>query len=981
MGLFGKNKNYDFDDEHNNDLFTDDDDFTVTFSRKKAFNSSDPKVSAPHAITAEELLENKPENIAMTGSHSAPSVYELLKKTDSTEKSEAIDDDYVPSWAVAEKAPSPVEAVNEPTVPAEPLKTEAASPAAFETDNKNDDFLKRCLYAMGGSENDEGNSEADSKESRSEDYSIGAKYDLNAFYPEQQAKRPQNMAAAHSDIDADAIIRRLKGESEEPAQAEKPEPQVAVQVPDEPAVNEKDVTADAKEFAVDAGSVHDSVYQAETADKEPEEIKMEEHTAGADEPRKLNVSVEVIPPDAPEKIMSTTMSAASAAASAGAAVKDDVRVYGKIVKGAVIQSTPDGDVSGANFVKAPPATGETRVFDSALDDIMSSLPQNTARPNRSAELYEDDFDEDDGDDGYLYDDDGEELKTPYYESDDTSLDGVSDYKTLSDSARLRVKYSGEFRSHKTLATLSFVAAAAAAVLSAVLGRFTTGIAAGVSTFVLLAVAVFLNVDMFKSLGGLFSKHPDFGCCVSLAGVVSLISSAVCTFAAGGKYPAAPVAVMLLLACYRASRAVLSHRILRGLEVIGNSENKRALASVDGEASDEIASGAIDGEALTVVGKNTVNISSFVKNSLYKSPLDCRSGILFVIGAIIAVVSGGIALYLADIATALTVMSLALCCVYPSAMAISDELSLGRIAKKLLGYDAAIAGYKGAYELNLANVVAVSSSDLFPDGSVTLYSMKTLGNNEIGQTLADAAAVAIAAGSPLSGIFRSMLGGGVSDMPKVGGVKYEDKMGLSGWIGDNTVLIGNRNLMQAHNIPVPPVTVDQKILRAGYFPVYISCHGVPCILFIVKYETDPAVKAELQSLCSTGMTVSVYPEDPNTTDSMICDYFDLPNDAIKVMSHNARVSYEKAVEPTDSASASAVSKKNPAGLFSAVSSGLGLWRTLSAMTVLSVVAAVLGGVLVLYLAVTGKLWLAASLAFAAYQAVFALLALALSKPKR
>ena len=53
-----------------------------------------------------------------------------------------------------------------------------------------------------------------------------------------------------------------------------------------------------------------------------------------------------------------------------------------------------------------------------------------------------------------------------------------------------------------------------------------------------------------------------------------------------------------------------------------------------------------------------------------------------------------------------------------------------------------------------------------------------------------------------------------DNEKVGGVKYEDKMGLSGWIGDNTILIGNRNLMQGHNIPVPPVTVDQKILRAG-----------------------------------------------------------------------------------------------------------------------------------------------------------------------
>lgn len=978
MGLFGQGKKYDLDDGHNNDLFTDDDDFTVSFSRKRTFNSSNGKVSAPHAITAKELLENKPENIPMTGSHEAPSVYKILQDNKTKAEADAIGDDYVPSWAVLE--PEKTETKQTAKTVEAPAPAAAAPVFSEETSGPADDFLKRCLSAIGGDESNPqqesvtGSAPLKTGSDGNGTYGLGAKYDLNAFAETAKERPTHNMAAAHSAIDADAIIRRLKGDGEDAAAA-------PVQ---ESAANAAD-TANAAAAAPDDIPAATAVKEPSPAvpENKPQEIEMEHKAAddGAalqDGHRRLNVNVEVIPPDAPEKIMNTTMSTAA---------KDDVRVYGKIVNGTVIQSTPDGDVSDSKFVKAPPVpvSGETRVFDSALDDIMSSVPSvsEATRPISKAELYDDDLDDFPEDDDYDYDgeyDGGE--KTPYYETEDTSLAGIADYKTLSDSAKLRVKYSGEFRVAKTVAVLSFIAAALAAGLSWLLGRFVPGIGASVATFALLAVCTVMNIDVFGSIKGLFLKHADFGCCVALCSAVSLVSGAVCTFAGGGKYPAAPVAAMLLLASYRSSVAIKAHRILRGLEVIGNSEGKRALSAVDDDTSDTLASGAIDGDALTVVGKKAVNIRSFVKNSSYKSPLDQRSAVMFIVGAAIAAAAGGITLYLSDIYTALTVMSLSLAACFPAAAAISNELTLGRIVKKLSAYDATIAGYKGAYDLNLSNVVAVGSSDIFPDGSVTLYSMKTLSSNEIGQSLADAAAVAIAAGSPLSGIFRSMLGdNGVSEMPKVGGVKYEDKMGLSGWIGDNTILIGNRNLMQGHNIPVPPVTVDQKILRAGYFPVYISCHGIPCILFIVKYEADPHVKAELQSLCSTGMTVAVYPEDPNTTDTMICDYFDLPSDAVSVMKHNARVAYEKEVEPTDTADADAVSKRHPAGLFSAVSMGIGLWKKLSTMTALVIVAAVLCGVLLVYLGATGKIALAASLAFSAYQLFFLLLAVLVSGQKR
>jgi hypothetical protein len=207
------------------------------------------------------------------------------------------------------------------------------------------------------------------------------------------------------------------------------------------------------------------------------------------------------------------------------------------------------------------------------------------------------------------------------------------------------------------------------------------------------------------------------------------------------------------------------------------------------------------------------------------------------------------------------------------------------------------------------------------------------------------------------------------LPKVNGVQYEDKMGISGWIGPNTVLIGNRNLMQGHNIPVPPSSVDQKILKAGYFPVYIAFKGSPCLLFVVKYEVDEQVKAELIKLCNTGMTVLVNPQDPNTTEAMICDYFGIPDDALKVMNHNGRVIYEKETAFVQSVTAPAVGNDNIIGKLAAVTAGIKINSIVAVLTAIYVVAAVLGGAMLVYLGIMGKLATITSFALTVFQLLF------------
>ena len=250
----------------------------------------------------------------------------------------------MPSWAVLE--PEKTETKQTAKTVEAPAPAAAAPVLQQETSGPADDFLKRCLSAIGGDESNPqqesvtGSAPIKTGSDGNGTYGLGAKYDLNAFAETAKERPAHNMAAAHSAIDADAIIRRLKGDGEDAAAA-------PVQ---ESAANAAD-TANAAAAAPDDIPAATAVKEPSPAvpENKPQEIEMEHKAAddGAalqDGHRRLNVNVEVIPPDAPEKIMNTTMSTAA---------KDDVRVYGKIVNGTVIQSTPDGDVSDSKFVKAP----------------------------------------------------------------------------------------------------------------------------------------------------------------------------------------------------------------------------------------------------------------------------------------------------------------------------------------------------------------------------------------------------------------------------------------------------------------------------------------------------------------------------------------------------------------------------------------------------------------------------------------------------
>ena len=986
MGLFNKDKYNLYEELKNDALFSDDDDDILAVPKFRASSNDDAakhKVVAPHAITADELLGNSDNNSAsvLTDSHDSGSVYRQM--TERNAASTGFDDSYVPSWANFEtkekdNEPIPEEAIvsaeeklrsmnitspvySTPTA-AQELAREEEKQAAEREQN---DFLARCRRAVSEATAKEPEAtvvptEVAAEPSEADEFADSIK---DGFESIKSGKNVLNIEdieeeipVQHTPAEIEDIIRRLKNSDNAKAEESEKEAEPALIEEAEEEITEEPIEEEKAEETVETFEEEADEEEIIEEQKEEDEEVLEEASL---EPGEKKLDVQIISEETEEIVMETT--------------SPQVRVYGKIVDGELLGRTLHGtDVEIDALMKATAAAAATTA---TADDRTMMFEGLTDALSQRADDEFDDFDD--------YDDDYDSVEeTPYYETNDPSLAGIRDYRNLNDAAKIKTDLEDKCQNLQFRTVLSFLIAAASVIYTSNLFNFiNTGVVATVN-LILLLVASAINYDIFLSLKNLKNLKIGYGACISIAAIAAIIHSTLNAFLFQDKFYVTASAAILLLAVGKLTEFIKQKRLSLGLNTIATSEDRRGVVALSSETSSVVSSGAVDGEALTIIGKKTINVQNFLKYSNYQNPLDLKAGALMLIGVAVSILSGVIVGVLKGGAEGFGVGVLALCCSFPACSALTAELPMFNIAKHLSKYRAMLAGFKGAYDLNLANVVAVKTCDLFPKDSVKLYDMKTLSENEIGHSLLDAAAVAVAAKSPMAPILCDIIGQlPEKDLPKVGNVQYEDKMGVSGWIGERTILIGNRNLMQGHNITVPPITVDQKILRAGYFPVYVACDGVPCLLFIVKYETDPVITAELQAMCNTGITVVVDPNDPNATDMMLCDYFGLPNDAIKVMNHNARVTYEKESRFEENLSASASFKDNICGFFAAVTASINLAHTLSVMTALFIIAAVVGLATLIWAFVAGKAAIVTSLTFAIYQLLFVGISFLLSKVKK
>lgn len=480
-------------------------------------------------------------------------------------------------------------------------------------------------------------------------------------------------------------------------------------------------------------------------------------------------------------------------------------------------------------------------------------------------------------------------------------------------------------------------------------------AANIICTAVLGIITLVNADMFISLPKIFSRraNPDV---LAVTASLSVIAYGI---AAVFKNEIA-LDLILLGAAILSVRALCSFMsaayMLSGFKQISAASPKRAVKLIGDQAvTFAMAKNSIDGDVLAAAPQKTRHINDYMKYSSFRVFLAGKLPIVTVISLLLSIIVGfACASYFDGVIYGFYSAAAIQCFAALPVIFMIDSLPLYSSSKRLARFGAMIAGKTGAERIENANAVVFSADELFPSGTVQLHRLKLLSDNSIDDTIIRAASLTEAMGSPLAPIFKKIAGtGGNVVLPDSDTVKYEDRMGISGWVDNRLLFIGNRTLMEAHGIEVPSVEVDRKILRQGLFPVYVASQDKACALLTVRYTVREDIAKELRRVSALGVTMLINSSDPNMTEEMICDYMGLYSDSVKVMSAAGCHMYKNAVTPAPACSAPAAYKGNPMGLAAIISNASRIKKSNFLLTVLYVIASVLGAVLFAYMSFDGS----------------------------
>ena len=470
----------------------------------------------------------------------------------------------------------------------------------------------------------------------------------------------------------------------------------------------------------------------------------------------------------------------------------------------------------------------------------------------------------------------------------------------------------------------------------------------------LAVSTLANGNMFFDFAKLFKKRCSADVLAAAASVFTLSLSVCAALTNSNAYYIILLCAVILL--FRAISHFKSVSAMHGnLKQISGENQKNAVTLIgDSATTFAMAKNTIEGDVLVCAHKKTSFVEDFMKHSTFSASLSGKLPLVLYLSAALAVISGAIAyFYYSDIFNSFYCASAVSCVATLPTLFFIDAFPLSSASKKLNPKGAMIAGLCGAEKIETANAAVISINDIFPAGTVTMYSMKVLSDNNIDETILKAASLTAAVNSPLEAIFKQIAGTNSSySIPDSDTVKYEKRLGISGWVDNELLFIGNRSLMEAHGIPMPSVEIDKKILRRGYFPVYVATENTACALVVIQYDVRQDIAKELRKITELGVTLLVDNCDPNINEEMLCDYFGLYEDSVKIMTNAGVYMYKNATPFTEKCSAPAVFRGSALNFIKIINCASNIKKSNRILTVMYAVFAILGLVYFVYASFSG-----------------------------
>ncbi len=391
---------------------------------------------------------------------------------------------------------------------------------------------------------------------------------------------------------------------------------------------------------------------------------------------------------------------------------------------------------------------------------------------------------------------------------------------------------------------------------------------------------------FKGAGRPNAQTP-----VIVAALVALIHNIVAISAYDGDvYPLFSLAAIFLMCCCSIGNLLIYARTKSNFAFLfrQGKEGLYSVRAIDNAIdANRVSQNVVMGDADIRYSGKLKFATRFMSYSLSSNSTDDLCAKLVPISLAISIVIGVITgIVTKSFMSGMTVFCGALCMGSPVCALIAANLPLLIENKRMNADGAMITSYAAAYEYESTNAIALDASDLFPGENCNIHGMKTFNGLRMDDAVLTAASMLIAAGGPISSLFENVIMDHNELLLKVEDLKYEERLGLSGWIRDRRIFVGNRKLLENHNIEIPMSVDESKYVHGDRQIIYLADAGKIAAFFVVSYGRNKKIAEYLRRIENNGINILVRTTDSNINEKFIAKCFDIPLNSVKVVSNTA-----------------------------------------------------------------------------------------------
>ena len=410
---------------------------------------------------------------------------------------------------------------------------------------------------------------------------------------------------------------------------------------------------------------------------------------------------------------------------------------------------------------------------------------------------------------------------------------------------------------------------------------------GIQVALLVFGIISIRDEFVSGLKGIFSSDADYGGVIMWSSLFILLDSIyrMVTDRQGEYYSLIPISLLAIM-FHHLGIFLDASRNFKAYQMISENSKKYAgLVLPDQDFTHALALD-LDVASPTVLLKRQCGfVDNYLAHTRSSSYQFSNIRKLLPFGVLCSLVVGVVTFFISQNSVSAAFRSAAMTSAILSSFltTLPVALPIFKLQSKLNRVMAVVPGYSAAEEVASANCVVLEGRELYPRENVLLHGIKTFEKNRVDQAILYAASVLIHSCDTMSHMFLKVISSKTDILFDTDGVEYEEGLGFSFWVENNRILVGRRELLEAHEIEVPSRDYENRYTKSSTRDaIYLAVSGKLYAMFVISYAPDEEIAAKLHELEKENVNIIVRTRDFIITPDKIAAMYDIPRTMITIV---------------------------------------------------------------------------------------------------